>query len=328
METMFPETSRKTVIVALFLCGIFLCVWIVFIGPKNPPIDRKVSSVALSSTARWLAAGTSQGKIAVWDQTSGDAPQQIAFPHGSLNDLQFSPDEHLLAIASGDLGMYAPAEPAALRLLRSDQRNYGSVRFSRDGQNLLVITGAGVIETIDAHSGTLRLKVCCSSIYGEAAFTPNGQAIANAGHWPSLWDARSGQLVGRLTTNREFATFRPIAFDASRDAILMGSQDGRVYAWDLKKRQLVAVSPPQPAYVDTLAVSTNGWVIFAGFGKNVELWNPDTGQRRFLPAARPTSNMVLGPDGTSIIFGTADGTIESWDIRTEQRIREMKIPGT
>ena len=224
--------------------------------------------------------------------------------------------------------MYAPAESAAPRLLRSDRRNYGSVRFSRDGQNLLVITGTGVIETIDAHSGALRLKVCCSTIYGEAAFTPNGQAIANAGHWPSLWDARSGQLVGRLTTNREFATFRPIAFDASRDTILMGSQDGRVYAWDLKNRQLVAVSPPQPEYVDTLAVSTNGRVIFAGFGKNVVLWNPDTGQRRFLRAARPTSNMVLGPDGTSIIFGTADGTIESWDIRTEQRIREMKIPGT
>jgi WD40 repeat protein len=233
------QITHKTVIIALLLCGVFLCVWIVFIGSTDPPIDRKISTVALSSTARWLAAGTSRGRITVWDQTGGNGPQQIEFPHGSLNDLQFSPDEHVLAIASGDLGLYAPTESAAPRLLRSDRRNYGSVRFSRDGQDLLVITGASVIETIDAHSGTSRLSMCCSSIYGEAAFTPNGQAIANAGHWPSLWDAHSGQLVGRLTTNREFATFRPIAFDASRDAILMGSQDGRVYVWDLKKRQLV-----------------------------------------------------------------------------------------
>ena|ERR1700693_6008237 len=57
------------------------------------------------------------------------------------------------------------------------------------------------------------------------------------------------------------------------------------------------------------------------------VWNPDSGQRRTLPAARPTSNLVLGPDGTSIIFGTADGTIELWDIRTEQRLRAIKIPG-
>jgi WD40 repeat protein len=154
-----------------------------------------------------------------------------------------------------------------------------------------------------------------------------GKTIANAGHWPGLWDARSGRLIGRLTANRESYAFRPIAFDASRDAILMGSQDGRVYAWNLKTRQRIEVSPPQSAYVDTLALSSKGWVIFAGFGKDVQLWNPDTGQRRSFLAARPTSNLVLGPDGTLIIFGTAGGAIESWELETEQRLRSIKIPG-
>jgi len=224
--------------------------------------------------------------------------------------------------------MYVPEEPTAPRLLRADHENYGSVRFSRDGQNLLVVTGAGVIETLDAHSGALRLKVCCTTIYGEVTFTPDGQAIANAGHRPSLWDARSGTFIGRLITNRPFRTFGPIAFDDRRGAILMGSQNGRVYAWNLGKKQLVAVSPPQSGYVDTLAVSTTGWVIFAGFGGRVELWNPDSGEHRSMIAARPTSNLVLGLDGGSIIFGTANGDVESWDITTEQRTRALKIPGT
>jgi WD40 repeat protein len=324
---MIVEVARKPVVVAVSLCAVFLCAWIVFIDSKNPPVDRKVSNVALSSSGRWLAAGTAHGNITLWDQTRPDAPKQIAFPHGSLNDLRFSPDEHVLAIASEDLGIYTPAESAAPRLLRSDHANYGSARFSRDGQTLLVITGTGVVETIDAHSGVVRLNVCCSSIYGEAVFTPDGQEIANAGHWPRLWDAGSGRLIAPLTADREISTFRPIAFDATRGAILMGSQDGRVYAWDLETRQRIAVSPPQPAYVDTLAVSTNGWVIFAGFGNEVQLWNPDTGQKRSLPTARPTSNLVLGPDGTSIVFGTANGSIESWDVMAERRLRSMKVPG-
>ena len=137
-----------------------------------------------------------------------------------------------------------------------------------------------------------------------------------------------GALIVRFTADREFYTFRPIAFDAIRGAMLMGSQDGRVYAWDLGTRQRIAVSPPQSAYVDTLAVSTNGWVAFAGFGKELQLWNPDTGQRRSLPAARPTSNLVPDPDGASIIFGTADGAIEWWNVTAERRLRSMKIPGT
>ena len=309
------EITRYPVIVAVSFCAVLLSGWIVFIGSKNPPVDRRVSNVALSASGRWLAAGTAQGKITVWDQTRPDAPQELTFPHGSLNDLHFSPDERVLAIASEDLGIYAPAASTASRLLRSDHANYGSARFSLDGQEILVITGNALIETIDARSGAVRLKVCCSSIYGDAVFTPDGQEIANAGHWPRLWDARSGRLVAPLTANREISAFRPITFDASRDAILMGSQDGRVYAWNLKTKRRIAVSPPQPAYVDTIAVLTNGWIAFAGFGRDVQLWNPDTGQRRPLAAARPTSNLVPAPDGTSIIFGTAGGTIEYWDVR-------------
>jgi WD40 repeat protein len=323
---MMAGISRTTVVIALSFSAIVSCVWIVLLNSTKPRVERRLSSIAVSCAGNWLAAGTAQGKITVWNETSSGAPHQVTFPYGSLNDLRFSPDGHVLAIASGNLGVYAPEGPAAPRLLRSDNENYGSVRFSQDGQKLLVINGRSVMETIDAHSGLLLLKVCCSTIYGDAAFTPDGQDFANAGHWPGLWDAHDGRLLGRFTIHREFETFRPIAFDKREGTILMGSQDGRVYIWNLTKRTLIAVSPPQPDYVDTLAVSNTGWVIFAAFGKSVELWNPKTGQHRVLTRARPTSNLVLGADGKSIIFGTAKGDVEFWDISTGKCIRSIKAP--
>jgi len=321
------EGTRRPIVAAVSVCAVFVGAWIAFIDSNNPPVQRRVSNVALSSSGRWLAAGTTHGNITIWDQSHPDAPKQIAFTHGSLNDLHFSPDEHVLAIASEDLGLYSPSEATAPRLLRSDRANYGSARFSPDGESLLVITGRGVIQKIERHSGVVRLNVCCSSIYGEAVFTPDGNEIANAGHWPRLWEAVSGRLITQLTDDREIATFRPIAFDGLRGAMLMGSQDGRVYAWDLETRRRIAVSPPQPSYVDTLAVSINGWVIFAGFGRDVQLWNPDTGQQRAMPNARPTSNLVLGSDDTSIVFGTGNGCLEWWDLKTVRRLRSIKIPG-
>jgi WD40 repeat protein len=242
-----------------------------------------------------------------------------------LNDLQFSPDERLLAMAGKDLGLYSLEESAAPRLLRSDDRNYGTVRFSQDGQTVLVVTGKGTIEVLDTNSGATQLDICCSTVYGEAAFTPDGQSIASAGHWPGLWDARSGQLIARLTKNREFHTFRPIAFDNTHGAVLMGSQDGRVYSWDLTTRQLLAVSPPHAEYVDTIGVSSTGLVAYAGFGKIMRIWNPRTGQERPVIAARPTSNLIVGPDGASIIFGTAEGGIEFWDAQQGRRLRAMSL---
>jgi WD40 repeat protein len=326
-KEMTTETPRRALLVAFSLSVMFVSGWITFVHSQSPPIERRVSNVALSATGRWLASGTPRGRITIWDQRGGAPPRQFDFPHGPLNDLRFSPDEHLLAIASKDLGIYAPERPAAPQLVRSDEKNYGTVRFSPDGQFLLVITGTGVIETIDIRSGGARLKVCCSSIYGEVAFTPDGHAIANAGHWPRVWDARSGELVGQLTRSRQFYTFGPIAFDAGRGTILMGSQDGRVYAWKLSTRQLVGMSAPQSPYVQALAVSMTGWVAYAGFGNIVRLWNPLSGQQRTLAAARPTSSIILGPGGTSIIFGTADGRIESWDTETGQRLSAMRTPG-
>ena len=320
------ETSRTTVVVAISIAVVASGVWAILISSRKTPADRKISNVAVSRTGDFLAAATAQGKITVWDERSGGAAHQFSFPYGSLNDLRFSPDGHLLAIASRNLGVYTLAEPAAPRLLRSDNENYGSVRFSNDGQSLLVVNGKSVIETIDAHSGAVQLKVCCSSIYGDAAFTPDGQAVANAGHWPSLWDARSGKLLGRLTADREVETFRPIAFDNRRGTILLGYQNGCVYPWYLINRKLFVFSPPQSSYVDTLIVSKNACVIFAGFGGSIEMWNPDTSQLRALATARPTSNLVSGHDGNSIIFGTANGDVEFWDIRTEQRVRSIKFP--
>jgi WD40 repeat protein len=328
MTTQLIESVKggRALLVTLSAAAIFIGIWIISLASRDRPVERSISNVTLSRRGKWLAAGTSQGSITVWDQGTGGAPRHFAFRRGPLNDLQFSSDERLLAIASRDLGVYDLEASAAPRLLRSDGRNYGTSRFSEDGQTIRVITGTGAIESLDTRSGATRLTICCSTIYGEVAFTPDGRNIASAGHWPGLWDARSGQLGAHFTKQREVSTFRPIAFDSVLDAIFMGSQDGRVYAWNLTTRAALAVSPALSDYVDTIAVLRGGWVAYAGFGKGVRLWNPQTGQARSLAGAHPTSNLVPAPDGTAIVFGTADGEIEIWDARLGQRLRNIKLP--
>ena len=128
-------------------------------------------------------------------------------------------------------------------------------------------------------------------------------------HRPRSRPTPSGRHT-MITDNDIFGIFEPLSRHAQ-----------------LTTKQLVAISAPQSEYVETLAVSATGWVVYAGFGKMLRLWNPQTGQQRSLPAALPTSNLILGPDGTSIIFGTADGGIEHWDTQTGQRLSVMTIPG-
>lgn len=286
------RTLNTAIAISLFVSAILLGVWLNFMARRNAPMDRGISIVALSRTGRWIAAGTSQGRWTVLNGRSSTAIWQASFPDGPLNDLQFSPDERYLAVAGMDLGLYSLQHLAGPRFLRSDGRNYGTVRFSPDGTAILVITGPGTIQVLDAQSGSRRTSICCSSVYGEVAFTPDARCIVNAGHWPRRWDSRSGHLLARLTKDREFPTFGPIAFDLTNDATCMGSQDGRVYCWDLTSGRLIARSPAQPEYVNTIAVLSTGLVAYAGFGGTVHLWNPRSGQERPMPTARPSSNLI------------------------------------
>jgi WD40 repeat protein len=238
---------------------------------------------------------------------------------GELNDLQFSPDERSLAIANLNLTVYTVKDLTLLGTLRGDGRNYGTARFSADGRRLLTTTGAATIEVMDANSGETQTNICCSTIYGEAGFDPDGTMIVTAGHWPALWDARSGKLVRRLTRDREFEAFGPIAFDPVRGWIFMGSQDGRVYSWDLRTGQRTAISSGRAGYVDsTAAFGASPWIGYGTPGGPIRLWNPDNGEERQLAGAAATSNLVAGAEPNSVFFGTEAGFVELWDIASSK----------
>ena len=314
---------RMALVGSIVICGFAIA----FIGRgERPAAQRRVSVVAASSTSKLLAAGTPAGDISVWANGRDTGPEQFRSPVGELNDIQFSPDERWLAIANRNLTTYKIGDLRQSHSIRSDSGNYGTVRFRQEGNAVLVIKGTGAIETVDLESGKPMITICCSTIYGEVALTPDGAKIVNAGHWPGLWDVSSGRLVARLTKSREVMTFRPIGFDRNHAHVFMGSQDGRVYEWDSATIRMVGRSPAQASYVDALAVTQTGWVVYGGFGKPLRLWNPETASTLSIAAAVPTSNLVIDVDGKSVMFGTAAGTIEVWDTTTAQRTKEIVVP--
>jgi len=293
-----------------------LALWL---GSRPRERDHRIVSVAVSSSGRWIAAGTRAGSITVLDRTSPNNLPRLLASAGDLNDLQFSPDERSLAIANRNLSTYDVKGLTLLRTQRGDGRNYGTARFSADGRRLLTITGAATIEVMDANSGEKQTSVCCSTIYGETGFDPDGTMIVTAGHWPALWDARSGKLVRRLTGDREFETFGPIAFDPVRGWILMGSQDGRVYSWDLRTGQRAATSSGRAGYVDGIATFRDSpWIAYGTRGGPIRLWNPDNGEERQVAGTAATSNLVAGVEPNSVVFGTEAGFVELWDIASSK----------
>ncbi len=321
--------SRTALLLATTTILLATGVWIAIARRSTQQETQRITCITLSATGRFLAAGTSAGQVYIWDREHAQLLRRLK-SHGILNDLRFSPDERDLAIADINLSVVPIQGSDGSQLLREDGANYGTARFTRDGQKILVVTGKGVIEVVDVATRRTTFRACCSTIYGEVAFSPDDALIFNAGHRPAIWDMRSGHVVSRLTQDREFYTFGPVVLDPSRRLVYMGSQDGRVYAWDLDTSQLRARSPTQPgvgAYVNTIALLPNtGWVAHAAFGGGVWLWNPDTGESREMWTPRPTSNLLFDASSNSLVLGANEGTVESWNAVAGTLRQSLRLP--
>ncbi len=309
--------------VSVLIATVALASWFVWSNRQPQSENVSIVSVAVSKTGQWLAAGTAHGRVAVWNKA--DASQLLRGDHGALNDLQFSPDERWLAIADRGLKLW-PLDPLEHPLtIRDDDRNYGSVRFSPIDGTILTVTGEGIIENLQPQTGKTITQICCSTIYGEVAFSPDGLLLLCAGHWPGVWEVQSGNLVARLTRAREFMTFGPIAFRGG--AVLMCSQDGGIRIWDLATKRLIGTTPRLPDWVDTIAVQENtGLVVYGCFGKSLQVWNPETNLQQLLVGAQPTSNVLFNPSDGSLIMGTRHSSVECWDIQHHQREKVLAFP--
>ena len=110
----------------------------------------------------------------------------------------------------------------------------------------------------------------------------------------------------------------PIAFRG--DSVLMGSQDGGIQVWDLRAHQSIGSSPRSSDWVDTIAVQEQtGLVVYAGFGKTLRVWNPDTNLQHSVAGVQPTSNVVFSSPNGPLVVGRANGTVEFWDVQRGER---------
>jgi hypothetical protein len=307
--------------IAGLVSGLLLVSMAFMPGPGKP---IAITTIAVSSTGRWVAAGTHDGHVVVCDLNTGDPCTTVTNESGELNDLQFSPDERFLAVANSNIQLFAVDDHFRSIPVFMDGKNYGTVRFNNTGSELLTINSRSEIELADIRSRAVVKRFCCSSFYGEVAFLGSDTQVVNAGHWPSIRTV-GGAQVTTLTANRQEETFRPIAPDDPGRALFMGSQDGRVYEWSLDTLTLLKRSPAQPDYADTLAIIPSAQLVaYCGFGRTIRLWSLAEDRISEIPNVKSTSNLLAFPNDESILFGTQSGAVERWNLRGSPHLSYTK----
>jgi WD40 repeat protein/DNA-binding SARP family transcriptional activator len=253
--------------------------------------------LALSPSGKTLATGAFDGRLRLWDVSTGEKLQDRLGPeHGLIDAIAFSPDGARLAVAShnGNVWLFRYAEDSQdLLLSASISERAFSLAFSHDGSKLATVGDGGVAKVWDAETGEPITTMTGPKGLGyDVVFSLDGAHLFTAGtsEVVTVWDAAPG---------RELLTLSGTAirdFDLSSDGARLATASDSVTIWDLESG-LKVLTPP---LIDPwqLKFSPSGDRVVVAHapenGSSLSVW--DTGSGQELVRIPSIWNSVYGVD--------------------------------
>jgi WD40 repeat protein len=236
----------------------------------------------------WLASGDEQGNITVWDKATHIAARTMRAAHeGAVFSLDWSHDGAIVSLGADGL----------------------LCRWDKDGRKTVLASGQG------------REWSC-------ARLTPDGAIVAAVGNRNSLslWDARSGTALGRVTDD-SVVRFPEIAMSPDGRTIASAAWQGKVALWSVSPLQRVAQLKGAGAAVRAVRFSPDGSELATGGDDAaIRVWSSKDG--RLLATLEGENSDVFSlawhPAGNLIFSAGRDKNVQVWDRRTGVELASLE----
>lgn len=282
---------------------------------QSPLINKSLINVTPSKAAKILR--TQPANFSLVGQIAQLDPSGV-----TANQVAWSPDGRLLAIASYNLYLYDSQTWKQKKIINTNGW-INSVAFSPDGKTLVSASmGSNGVKLWDVAGGEIRtFKDISSANY--VAFSPDGRTLAAAaGITIKLFDVESGRELKTLIGHN--SEVNSLAF--SPDGHFLASGSNNIKLWDVQNGTDLLTFSGQNNWVKSIAFSPDGLIIASGsVDKTIKLWNVISG-RELATLTGHTSQVdcvSFSPDGRLIASASWDPSIKLWDVAKESEIRTL-----
>jgi len=206
---------------------------------------REVFAVAISPQGKMLVAGGFDNKITSWQVDNKALLSPFFYPNstyshlGFISCLTFSPNQKILASASGD------------KTIRLWGRYTGELK-----------------RTLNGHSDTVW----------SVAISPDCQTLVSgsADKTIRVWSLSGYKQPQILIGHSNWVT--SVAISPDGEIMASGSADGTVKLWNINTGELLNTLDKQSKEIVSVAISPNGQLLASADTNAVHLWNLHTGQ--------------------------------------------------
>ncbi|KAG8956995.1 hypothetical protein FRC03_010636 [Tulasnella sp. 419] len=237
---------------------------------------RDICSIEFSPNGIWIAAGSWDRTVRVWDIRTGVLTLTLEGHRDVVSCVAFSPDGKRIISSSWDetilVWNFSSVASPAIATLEGHDDAVSCVRYNPDGNRVV--------------SGSLDQTV-------------------------RLWDMVSSSCIRVIRAGAEI-----LALDICRDGshILAGSSDGNVHLWSILNSDIPQKAQTGAGSVGFLSSSGSFAVVGDWRSGEVRLWSTSGGIRcvgdiTFSGNSYVTSS-VLSNNGDCVVFGFNDGSIE------------------
>jgi WD40 repeat protein len=246
-----------------------------------------VLSVDLSPDGRWLATGSADDNVRLWDVASGSSRAVLSGHLDDVRQVAFSPLGDQLASVSedGTLRLWSVPDGALLVEMSSLLERIFVVRYSPDGSLVALAGNRCFLELRETRHGILRR-------------TLNQPGCVDRDGWATSWGLT---FVGGPSL---------LAMGVGRPCC-----GGSVYLWDLTDVNDPIWLPHSGAQINALAASPDGSMLaVAANVAAVRLW--DVAGREVVHTLAghlySATDARFSPDGSLLASGSRDQTVRLW----------------
>ena len=321
-----------------------------------------VTTVAFSPDSRYILSSSNDNTLRRWNIMTGANLGILRQDIHGIRSLAFSPDGHsiVIALSNKTLQLLDIETGETLRIFSGHTALVSGVSFSPDGHYILSGAWDHTLRLWDANLAEHgHIFTGHTSVVSSVAFSPDGHYALSAswdktvrlwdvltktqiniftaltyslmfspagdyfiGNYPSLWNAKTGELVRSFKGDNAESTSAVISSDGRY--VLSGSRDTTLRLWDVETGTSLRVFEGHTYWVNSVAFSPdNHYALSGSEDTTLRLWDVETGTslHTFTGHKGAVTSVAFSPDGKYVVSSSADSTLILWDVQTGAILR-------